>query len=256
MWLLRLGCRAQLKAVGGVFGMVLLTTACSDDRPRDTAGQQREPVSSPSPATSPIAETDDYADDNQQVGPGSWFRVVADRAYFFDAPRGKKPNGRYLLRGDVLYADDVVNRYVKTSFKQPNGATATGWLKAEDLGRLARKPEVAIAQPNRAAQRPRPSPQPTKQPDTYSYELEAEPSTPTRQPSPAVSGAATAVVAAERSYFYNSPDLTDRRKAHCVRGDKVRLGEEQGEAVYVTFTNWQGVTSRGWMRKDALQLNR
>ncbi|AYA36829.1 hypothetical protein D3Y59_07025 [Hymenobacter oligotrophus] len=238
-----------------MLAFALLATACSGDKPRDTE-LQTDPATAQREAAEPATAPDDYADDNLLVGPGSWFRVTAERAYFFDAPRAEKPNGRYLLRGDVLYADDVVNRYVKTSFKQPNGATATGWLKADDLGRLARKPTVAATQRGRTAQRPQPSPQPTPQPDEpYNYELEnpapsAPPRSARRQPA---AGAGRAVVAAERSYFYNSPDLTDRRKAHCVRGDKVRLGEEQGDAVYVTFTNWEGVTSRGWMRKDALQ---
>jgi hypothetical protein len=59
-------------------------------------------------------------------------------------------------------------------------------------------------------------------------------------------------VQAARSYFYNSPDLIEPRKAHCVQGDKVWLGETRGDAVYVTFTNWEKVTTKGWMRKDAL----
>ncbi|UYZ60745.1 hypothetical protein [Hymenobacter latericus] len=241
--------------------VLLLAGACSDDKPR-TAGQGTPAAATEREAAParplPTTADDDYARNDQQAGPGNWFRVVAERAYFFDAPRAEKPNGRYLLRGDVLYADDEVNRYVKTSFKQPNGASAAGWLKLDDLGRLARKPAVAAAPRNTQRQQPTPPPAPAAAEEPYSYELEPaaseQPRQP-RQPREQPTGAGRAVVAAERSYFYNSPDLTDRRKAHCVRGDKVRLGEEQGEAVYVTFTNWQGVTSRGWMRKNALQIN-
>ena len=56
-----------------------------------------------------------------------------------------------------------------------------------------------------------------------------------------------------RAYFYQAPDLTQSRKAYCEPGDKVRLGESRGAAVYVTFTNWEKVTTTGWMSKDALR---
>jgi hypothetical protein len=177
------------------------------------------------------------------------YKVVAGTTYFFDsAEPTAKPTGKYLLRGDVLYGDVQRNGFVRTRFKLPSGATATGWLKQEELGLLAGTSVAPQSRQPARAQTVAEAPEPAE----YSYEQ--EPTAPSvGQAESSSSIASQAVVQVARSYFYDSPDLLQPRKAHCVQGDKVRLGEVQGEAVYVTFTNWQKVTSKGWMRRDALR---
>jgi hypothetical protein len=173
--------------------------------------------------------------------------VAVETAYFFDVPQQSTPNGRYLRRGDVFYGEGETNGFVKTAFVQPNGSSGIGWLKRAELSKLgassASKP-VASTRPSAA---PRPAPRPVQPAVAPSSEAGATASLDEGQ---------LAVVEAERSYFFDSPDLSLPRKAHCVRGDKVRLGETEGPAVYVTFTNWEKVTTTGWMRRDALSASR
>jgi hypothetical protein len=170
-------------------------------------------------------------------------------AYFFDKPEQSTPNGRYLRRGDVFYGEGETNGFVKAGFVAPNGAKSTGWLKVQELSRLGNgEPPVAARRPRRPAP-PVVAPQAE---ETAEKTTEAPVASP---PKPASVGAKTAVVQVARSYFFDSPDLSLPRLAHCVRGDKVRVGEIRGDAVYVTFTNWEKVTSTGWMHKDALKFN-
>jgi len=218
-------------------GIVLLGS-CSDEKPprQESELQTRNTTRSQVPDAAPAATTTTSSLANQPAANSARYSVTAETAYFFDAPQQTKLTGKYLLRGDVIYGEGESNGFVKTRFKNPNGATVTGWLKANELRQLTSR---AVAQNTRLAQ------QPPVSADEYNYEVD--------EPAAATStGTQTAVVQVARSYFYSSPDLTQPRKAHCVQGDKVRLGEAQGEAVYVSFTNWQKVTTTGWMRKDAL----
>ncbi|UOQ50889.1 hypothetical protein [Hymenobacter cellulosivorans] len=208
--------------------------ACADEpaRRQDSELRVDQPAAAPqAPSSPPSVETSPPAPVT-----GSRYRVRAETAYFYDSPRQTKPTGQYLRRGDVLYGQMEGNGFVRTQFVNPAGATITGWLKQEEVSRLAT---------SSAVQRPpaRPS-APAETPETPAPGFE----TGTR-----ASGARTAVVRVARSYFYNSPDLLTPRRAYCEQGDKVNLGQEQGQAVYVTFTNWEKVTTRGWMRKDALR---
>ncbi|UOQ76681.1 hypothetical protein MUN84_19500 [Hymenobacter sp. 5516J-16] len=153
------------------------------------------------------------------------YLVIAETAYFFTSPEHTTSTGRYLLRGDVVHGEEESEGFVKTRFKTPNGAIVAGWLKATELSRLSSRPAAAparITQPVRST----PPPENANPEGTYSYEIDPEPAA-SPAPDRAV-GAQTAVVQVARSYFYNSPDLTQPRKAHCVQGDKVRLGEERG----------------------------
>ncbi|GAA4380489.1 hypothetical protein [Hymenobacter koreensis] len=224
--------------------------ACSNDktgnqsselRTTESSGVEQAETDAPNAAAAGSAAPQASAPDPNTTGQ---YRVLAERTYFFDAPRQSTPNGRYLLRGDVLYGEDEANGFVKTRFVNPNGAQVTGWLKAEELGKLT----------SASAARPSPPPAPRRPPAPTAEVTKSEPAAAPAPASQPTGSAQTAVVQVARSYFYNSPDLVQPRKAHCVKGDKVRLGESRGNAVYVTFTNWENVTSRGWMRKDALGL--
>ncbi|MCB2379003.1 hypothetical protein LGH70_15485 [Hymenobacter sp. BT635] len=215
--------------------------SCSDDEARRQSSELRVESPGSAPRRPSVMEAENAAAAAAiPAGSGRRYRVRAETAYFYDSPEKAKPGGSYLRRGDVLYGQDEGNGFVKTNFVNPQGSTVTGWLKAQDLSGLT---ESAPEQPARS----RPvAPAPAE----YDPEVPAPAAT-----APVSAGAGqAAVVRAARSYFYASPDLAQPRKAHCVRGDKVRLGQEQGEAVYVTFTNWEKVTTRGWMKKDALDL--
>jgi hypothetical protein len=229
--------------------------SCSEDTTNSQTSE--EPISQTAadeaestPATEETT-TDNTASVGQLPDAGSRYRVTAETAYFFDTPEQGKPSGKYLLRGDVIYGEQESNGFVKTRFKNPNGATVTGWLKEQELTKLAANPTSVAARSRRPTQAPSP-PAATSLPDDK-YESEQASSTSVEAAEAGANGNATAVVQVARSYFYNSPDLTQPRKAHCVRGDKVRLGESYGDAVFVTFTNWEKVTTTGWMRRDALR---
>ncbi|UOQ67669.1 hypothetical protein [Hymenobacter volaticus] len=235
--------------------LMAVLTSCSEDQTNSQTSE--EPISQTAaeeaestPATEEVT-TDNTTSGGQLTGAGSRYRVTAETAYFFDTPEQGKPSGKYLLRGDVIYGEQESNGFVKTRFKNPNGATVTGWLKVQELSKLAASPTSVAARTRRPTQAP--SAPPTISPADDTYEGEQASSTPVEAAEADASGNATAVVQVARSYFYNSPDLTQPRKAHCVRGDKVRLGESRGDAVFVTFTNWEKVTTTGWMRRDALR---
>ncbi|ALW86476.1 hypothetical protein AUC43_16105 [Hymenobacter sedentarius] len=232
--------------------------ACSDDQPRSANSEMRvdqpETAATSGAGASPTAPQ--TASDNAAAEPpgplsgqGRRYRVAVGTAYFFDAPQQSTPNGKYLRRGDVFYGEGEWNGFVKTGFIGPDGTKNTGWLKAQELTRLAEstapakaartssaRPSATVAQPNRT---PMPTPA----------------TAPVQRASSNTTSGQRAVVQVDRAYFYNSPDLATPRRAFCQRGDKVHLGESRGAAVYVTFTNWEKVTTTGWMRKDALRFN-
>lgn len=230
-------------------------TSCTDDRARREESELRADPPVATATTSPDAPAETVSD--QPTGPlsgmGSRYRVAVGTAYFFDKPEQSTPSGRYLRRGDVFYGEGETNGFVKTGYVQPNGSAGTAWLKLRELTKLTGS---AAGGAPRATTAPRAAPRPAapKAPAAEGYE-----STPATSP-PAASATAPAsnqaVVQADRAYFYDSPDMAVPRKAYCERGDKVRIIDRRENAVYVTFTNWEKVTTKGWMRKDALDLGR
>ena len=222
--------------------------SCSDDQPRR---ENSELPADPAAAAEPNEATlPDVAPDHapeQPTGPlsgvGNRYRVVVGTAYFFDQPEQSAPNGRYLRRGDAFYGEGETNGFVKTSFVQPNGASGTAWLKVQELSKLAGG-NTRTVQPLA----------PVHSPATPAAAASSSPNEATSPAAPLNPGVSApgAVVQVNRAYFYTTPDLVAPRKAFCQRGDKVRLGEARGDAVYVTFTNWEKVTTTGWMRKADL----
>ncbi|OGX88272.1 hypothetical protein BEN47_09330 [Hymenobacter lapidarius] len=227
--------------VGG--GLLAVLGACSDDKSRRRNSELvvDQPAAPPSEPSATAPENPESASAIAPTGPlagvGRRYRVAVGTAYFFDNPQQSTPNGKYLRRGDVFYGEGEWNGFVKTGFVGPAGDRSTGWLKRQELSTAAERPATA---PAPAATGPEP-PASNAAPRAGSF-----------PPPAAASGARRAVVQTDRAYFHNTPDLATPRKAHCVRGDNVRLGEERGAAVYVAFTNWENVTTTGWMRKDAL----
>ena len=60
-------------------------------------------------------------------------------------------------------------------------------------------------------------------------------------------------VASSRAYFHNEPDGDTRRNAYLTPSDEVMTATaEEGDYVYITFTNPEGQTSKGWVRKRDL----
>lgn len=238
--------------------LLAILTSCSDDKAGSQSADEsinQTTADTEAEATLPTEQTSaDNADTSaeQVQRGGSRYRVTAETAYFFDEPEQGTPSGNYLLRGDVIYGEQESNGFVKTRFKNPNGATVIGWLKTQELNKLAASTAPVAARTSQPSPTATP-PQSAPAPDENAYENQQAASAPAEAAGASSEASATAVVQVARSYFYNSPDLMQPRKAHCVRGDKVRLGESSGDAVFVTFTNWEKVTTTGWMRKDALQ---
>lgn len=59
-----------------------------------------------------------------------------------------------------------------------------------------------------------------------------------------------------KAYFYNNPDESTRRNAFVVPSNNAIVSalDEQNNFVYVVFTNQLGQSSKGWLRKQDLQL--
>ena len=224
--------------------------SCSNDNSRGPNSEMRvdAPVASvetkaPARGEVPPAAAEEPA--GALTAAGRRYRVAVETAYFFDKPEQSTPNGRYLRRGDTFYGEGETNGFVKTGFVLPNGSAGTAWLKVQGLTSLAENPTAPRSGRSSSA------------PAADDAGYRGEPAAPSPRQRPAAAspgGATTAVVQADRAYFHNSPDLAVPRKAYCERGDKVRLGESRGEAVYVTFTNWEKVTTTGWMKKAALGI--
>ena len=63
----------------------------------------------------------------------------------------------------------------------------------------------------------------------------------------------TGTVSSAKAYFFNTADLADQRKAYCVRGDELVLGETANNFVQATYTApATGKTVVGWMKKGDL----
>lgn len=63
------------------------------------------------------------------------------------------------------------------------------------------------------------------------------------------------VVAAPRAYFHSQPDPDTRRDAYLTPSDEIMTAlDEQGDYVYIVFTNDQGQTSKGWVQKSDLRF--
>jgi hypothetical protein len=57
-----------------------------------------------------------------------------------------------------------------------------------------------------------------------------------------------------RAYFHNEADPETRREAYLVPSDgAMTVIDEQGDFVYVVFTNDQQQTSKGWVLKRDLK---
>ena len=235
-----------------------MLTSCSEDKPRRENSDLRAESSAATETAGAGSTTTLETSSDQPTGPltgaGSRYKVVVGTAYFFDKPAQSTPSGHYLRRGDVFYGEGETNGFVKTGFVQPNGSAGTAWLKLRELSKLAGS-TAAVAP--RAAPAPKAAPRPTSTKASVPEGYETAPSpAPVAATGPAVPPVSQAVVQADRAYFYDSPDSAVPRKAYCERGDKVRIIDRRDNAVYVTFTNWEKVTTRGWMRKDALGLAR
>lgn len=63
----------------------------------------------------------------------------------------------------------------------------------------------------------------------------------------------TGTVSSAKAYFYNTADLADQRKAYCVRGDELVLGETVNNFVQATYTApATGKTVVGWVKRGDL----
>ncbi|UOG76532.1 OmpA family protein [Hymenobacter tibetensis] len=223
------------------------------------------PTSSPRPVATQAVEVPALAEQTaqspttaepaaeQEATGDSRYRVAVRTAYLFDAPTQVQPTKKYLRKGDILYGEDERNGLVKTSFRNPDGAVTTGWLKLQELQKLS-ETTTAAAPVRNAPKAARLAA--TTAPTGFNKSASTVPAVGARAKANP-NGSVTAVVRVAKSYFFNSPNLSqpETRKAHCVRGDKVQLVKDGGDAVYVTFTNWEKVTTAGWMRKDALDYN-
>lgn len=63
------------------------------------------------------------------------------------------------------------------------------------------------------------------------------------------------VVSSAKAYFYTTADLSEQRKAYCVRGDQLVLSETVNNFVQATYTApATGKTVKGWVKKDDLEV--
>ena len=63
------------------------------------------------------------------------------------------------------------------------------------------------------------------------------------------------VVSSAKAYFYSTADLSEQRKAYCIRGDQLFLSETVNNFVQATYTvPATGKTVKGWVKKDDLEV--
>lgn len=173
------------------------------------------------------------------------YRVLSARAYFYAAPNATTSTGKYVLRNDLIYAEAESGGFIRTRFFNAAGDPVAGWLK---------KAEVKA--------NGSPAPQPAPRRNTAAPAVAASPPKPAATPAAAPAGAAvadgalaaTGTVRVDTTYFYNSADLTQRRRAFCIRGDKLRLSQATDRAVFATFVNWEKVKTTGWIRKEDVTI--
>lgn len=68
-----------------------------------------------------------------------------------------------------------------------------------------------------------------------------------------VSGSAEVIV--ERTYFYKESNLTGKRKAFLVQGDKVDIIKSENDFIYAEFQNNNGKSTTGWLLKSDFNFN-
>lgn len=225
---------------------------------RQVAEQKQEsPAPAPANYTLTTATAARPHDGNERAAPvqaseptqklNGAYSILPPRAYFYAAPRAASSTAKYLLRGDIVYAEGESGDFIQTRFYNAGGDPIAGWLRKADVQAVRKKaPQTAAAAPANPSR---------------SAPAQRVPAVPreTKAALPASSAAAapfaaTGVVRADTTYFYDSPDLTQRRRAFCIRGDKLRLGESSEKAVFATFVNWEKVTTKGWIRKADLTI--
>jgi hypothetical protein len=171
---------------------------------------------------------------------------VPARSYFYSAPDEDSSTAKYVLRGDIIYAEAEIEDFIKTRFFNSDGEPVAAWLKKTDV-RL-KSPRPAITTQNRK----------TVEPKVAAVPKETnEPAQPATQNTAATSTrpiASTGVVRVDTTYFFDSPDLTQRRRAFCIRGDKLKLSDSSEKAVFATFVNWEKVRTTGWIKKEDLTI--
>ncbi|QNP52312.1 hypothetical protein H9L05_00355 [Hymenobacter qilianensis] len=226
------------------------------------------------PPTTPVTEvsaniparTDSAFPENEKQGPpvqastsikplAGAYKVLPARAYFHSSPDVSSSTGKYVLRGDIVYAEGESGNFIKTRYFNSAGDPVAGWLKKTEvqLTKAAAKPALPRATPTSPR---RPTPEPavartqTKKPAVASSDSEPKetPVSASRKP------ATTGTVRVDTTYFYDSPDLTQRRRAFCIRGDKMTLTDSSEQAVFATFINWEKVKTTGWIRKEDLNI--
>jgi hypothetical protein len=61
--------------------------------------------------------------------------------------------------------------------------------------------------------------------------------------------AGMATVNVDRAYFYKDDKLT-QRKSYLIRGELVNFNEGDRDFIYVSYSNAEGVVTKGWMRRS------
>ncbi|MBC6988865.1 DUF937 domain-containing protein [Hymenobacter sp. BT491] len=179
------------------------------------------------------------------------FRVLPARAYFYDEPKTMPSNGRYLAKGDVIVAEQESNGFLKTRYLNANKEPVAAWLKIEDLAKVAPykakalpakpKPGFAQAVPVVSAKNP-----------VATASKNAFDSAGVTGTSAVVDAPKVAVIQTDTAYFFTGADLMHQRKAFCIKGDRITLGQVTDDAIFATFVNWKKQKTSGWMSKDAL----
>ncbi|MBC6607514.1 hypothetical protein H8B13_11855 [Hymenobacter sp. BT188] len=212
------------------------------------------------------AKTDSALPENEKQGPpvqagtstkplAGAYKVLPPRAYFHSNPDVNSSTGKYVLRGDIVYAEGESGNFIKTRYFNSDGDPVVGWLKKTEvqLSKAAPKPAPPRAtptSPRRPAAEPAEARTQTKKPAVAASDSEPKgtPVSASRKP------ATTGTVRVDTTYFYDSPDLTQRRRAFCIRGDKMTLTDSSEQAVFATFINWEQVKTTGWIRKEDLNI--
>jgi serine/threonine protein kinase len=127
--------------------------------------------------------------------------------------------------------------------------------RADDAAKKRRLDSIRLANAKLQNQPPGNQPNPDQVPTTTTASS-TEGQGGVTEPTPKqTTGTSVQYMVVSKAYFYNSPDESSRRNAFVVPSNSAILSsqDEQNGFVYVTFTNTQGQTSKGWLRKQDLQ---
>ena len=152
-----------------------------------------------------------------------------------------------LLLGFSIYAQKRESNPQSDVATTENPAIAT---TADSIDSKVKKPQVPVTSPvpETTQKKPHSKADPAEKKPANKTVVDSTPSRPQNAPD------LGSYKVRSKAYFHNEPDETTKRNAFIVHWNNAVLHplKEEGDFVYIVFTNHLGQTSKGWLRKQDL----